>query len=187
MQRFTLTGFIAVAAVSLGGCLPDGAETLDDLEAIESEVVEYSEQFGGLGGRDFRTANRDPDNQIVSVQVRSGAEIDAIIVAYENGTVERWGGNGGTLQPAFRIPAGQSLEGFAVIWGNRIDRIAFFRSDGVVSPWYGGNGGINGAPLTVPPDRRLLGFRGRAQNRLDAIGLVWDRAESAVDAEGEAE
>jgi hypothetical protein len=182
----TVAAGLALSAVIAVGCMPeDDLAAVDGLAEDESAIVGRSGIVGGRGGRPFHTANLDPDNRVIALQVRSGAEIDALIVYYADGLVERWGGTGGTLRPIYPIPPDARLESIVVRYGARIEAVMFFLSNGQTSPLYGGLGGDDSVRLSVPADGRFVGFQGRAQNRIDGIGLVWDTPARAVAAEGE--
>jgi hypothetical protein len=168
--------FAAVAAFAATGCLADEADLdPEDLGVTESEVVVDGPLPGrGTGGRPFHTSNWNPDDKIVGVQVRSGSEIDGLIVHYQSGRREVFGGSGGTLNQTFQIFDGEVLVGFTGRAGARIDSLRFVTSTGRVSQHYGGHSGERAIQQTVPSNGRILGFHGRAQNRIDNIGLVWD-------------
>jgi hypothetical protein len=167
-------GVIAVLALAAAGCL---AEEDTELSAVASEIVLHTRTAGGYGGRPFEPANGDPDNKIIRIEVRSGAEIDGLRVTYESGLVEQWGGTGGTWKEPFEIEWNEELIGMAGRHGARIDSIRFVTSRGRLSPQYGGRGGTDDFEISIQndPRYRVLGLRGRAQNRIDAIGFSYWR------------
>jgi hypothetical protein len=173
MHRLTRTAITALAASSLAGCLADDGEL--DLETAESEVVVDGPFMArGTGGRPFHTSNWTPDDKLVSIQVRSGAEIDGLIVRYASGRVEQFGGTGGRLNPPFYLEDGEELSWIGGWSGNRIDSIRFATTLRRESEYYGGGGGDDHWGSGVPANGRVLGFHGRAGSRIDNIALVWD-------------
>jgi hypothetical protein len=168
----TIMFVTAAAAAAATGCIADGEE----LAELDSEIVVDTGSSGGTGGLPFHTTNADPSNKIIGIQVRSANEVDALRVIYANGLVEAWGGSGGSWNPVFEIFPGEELVKISGKAGLRVDSIVFTTSTGRVSQVYGGRGGTTSYRHEVPTGRGpALGLHGRAQNRIDRIGLVYWR------------
>jgi len=166
---------MALVSMSASGCMvDDGADLEAELGVAESAIVVDGPLYGGNGGFAFHTASSDPDDKIVSVQVRSGSEIDGLKIRYASGRVESYGGTGGHLQDQWMIFDDEVLVGISGKFGSRVDSLRFYTSTGRVSQKYGGNGGNTFFSTFVPGGSTILGFQGRDGSRIDKIGLVWD-------------
>jgi hypothetical protein len=129
--------------------------------------------YGGRGGIYFEDVIPHGAN-IVELQIRSGAYIDAIQVFYETGGqrvgLARRGGNGGQLY-RFVLQSGEFIRGISGKYGAFVDSLTIhtnLRS----SPRYGGIGGAHNFHTMLPSGHVLLGFVGRAGQFVDAIGII---------------
>jgi hypothetical protein len=171
MKTMNLVLAAALLAPAAGGCIDDG----EDITEVESEIISETQASGGFGGRPFRTSNADPANKIVGIRVRSANEIDGLQITYANGVTESWGGRGGDWNAVFEIFPGEELVGIIGKTGRRVDSIRFVTSTGRMSQKYGGDGGTRDYSIRIPVghENHALGFHGRAQDRIDRIGLVY--------------
>jgi hypothetical protein len=178
MQKLLVV--VVLGSIAATGCMADldeaGGEAVDSLESqvMYDGPIDGSDCGDKGPGSPFHTANFDPNDRIVAVQVRSHREIDGIAIFYQSGRVERWGGEGGILHEPFVLGPDEVLLGFEGRHGYRIDSLAI-KTNQRTSLRYGGSGGWGPYNVRVPSGTRMLGIYGHASSRLCKIGVVYDR------------
>ncbi|KAJ1685031.1 hypothetical protein LUZ63_016421 [Rhynchospora breviuscula] len=136
-------------------------------------------QVGPCGGGDGVPA-RDMDvtgvMRVVTVAIRHGASIDALMVRYErNGRVEStdlWGGQGGRLTE-INLEIKEyitKVRGHIAPWGNTLQVRSLKFETNLNS--YGPYGTQEGTPFELPAmGGRIIGFFARAGSMVEAIGV----------------
>lgn len=131
----------------------------------------------GTGGEKFSIeppVNGNP--RVKEVRVWSGAYIDAIEVIYhleDEGfdlPGKRVGGYGGRLQ-VFKLATDEYITQIIGHRGVYVDSLAIVTNKGRSMQW-GGDGGDVAYYYQAPPNGKIVGFRGRADGYVDAIGIV---------------
>jgi len=138
------------------------------LASCNGSSVTPSPQYGGGGGSPF-TDLATTTQELSSILIRSGSEVDAIQVCFRNqdNTIqcrEMHGGSGGSPNQFDLLP-GEYINRIEGRSGRRIDSLQFFTNTGRQSAKYGGNGG---SPFSIP-NICLNGIAGRSGSRIDAF------------------
>jgi hypothetical protein len=128
---------------------------------------------GGRGGSPFTDGQQ---GRIIEIRVRSGDRIDAIQAIYmgtDGRTYEgQWhGGQGGRME-SFRLEQGEYVTGLIGRCGDQIDSLQI-QTNRRTSQRFGGRGGNRDFSVQVPRGSQANGFKGRAGQYLDAIGLTY--------------
>lgn len=130
--------------------------------------------YGGRGGNYFEDLI-PMGSDIIEVQIRAGAYVDAIQILYRNRRggqtmyFPRRGGPGGRLYRFILVP-GERITGIRGRCGAFVDSI-IIRTNRRESPYYGGRGG-NPFQVYAPPGHAVVGFFGRSGRYVDAIGII---------------
>ncbi|NEQ67643.1 MAG: hypothetical protein F6K21_19485 [Symploca sp. SIO2D2] len=138
------------------------------LASCTGSSVTPSPQYGGNGGDPFTDIAKSTQ-EVSSIRIRSGEEIDLIQICFrdQEGKIDckgEHGGNGGSPS-TFNLAPGEFINKIEIRSGARIDQLKFFTNTGNVSPTYGGTGG---SPHIIS-DICLNGIAGRSGARLDAF------------------
>eukprot|EP00475_Leptophrys_vorax_P040820 TRINITY_DN76422_c0_g2_i5.p1 TRINITY_DN76422_c0_g2~~TRINITY_DN76422_c0_g2_i5.p1 ORF type:complete len:356 (+),score=92.14 TRINITY_DN76422_c0_g2_i5:182-1249(+) len=141
---------------------------------FEAEDFVRDAWIGGPGGvvfDDSTAAVQAGSFKITSVDVRSGARVDAIRVNYANKSDNPMhGGSGGNLS-TFHLDDDEFIVRIDGRAGDEIDRLQFVTSKNKTSPIYGGDGGN---PFSVSNNGNPLKFlEGRSGAMLDSIRPCW--------------
>ena len=130
---------------------------------------------GGLGGVLFDGYQIPGYAWLREVQVTSGWYIDSLRLLYSGPDGEIHGlaplGGQGGERHQFRLEEGEWLMGISGRCGIYIDSIRF-HTNWRVSPTYGGPGGDREYLFWAPEGGEVVGFWGRADWYLDAIGIL---------------
>jgi hypothetical protein len=113
-------------------------------------------------------------SNIIEVQIRAGAYIDAIQVLYRSGGqimfFQRHGGPGGGFY-RFILNPGEFITGIRGRCSAFVDSIIIC-TNRRESPRYGGMGGHIPYQVYAPPGHAVVGFFGRSGIYVDAIGII---------------
>jgi hypothetical protein len=129
----------------------------------------YYGPAGGTGGGVF--IDTVPSGaRVTTVQVRSGAYVDAVQMGLNTGWLSKHGGDGGALR-TFRLASGEYITSISGRSGLYLDQISFRTNLGRA---YGPYGGSGGSPFSfqVPPGYAIVGLFGRSGAYVDAIGAI---------------
>jgi hypothetical protein len=152
-------------------------------------VLQYSivqtDSHGGDGGEPFNDVDINTylqkQSRITALQLRSGAEIDALTVRYADGNGNVWstyhGGGGGGLSQQLDVMKGQFVVTVNGRSGARVDQLLLQLTDGRSL----GGGGDGGSPFNwnAGANDVVLGFAGRSGSRLDRVQPVVARLQPA--------
>lgn len=127
---------------------------MSTLTATNSIVIN---SYGGDGGSQFA-----PD-YIQSLAIRSGAEVDAIII---NGT--KHGGDGGGMSTTLIFDTDEYISTVKIRSGSRVDNLTFITNKGRS---IGGGGG--GGSEQILTNIRVIAIGGRSGARLDQIQITY--------------
>lgn len=130
---------------------------------------------GGDGGLPIEGYVIPPGARIREIEVTSGWYVDSIRVIYTDAegathALPGVGGNGAYAH-RFTLEPGEYLIGVSGRSGRYVDSIAF-HTNLRVSPTYGGDSGENSFTFLAPEASEVVGFFGRADWYVDAIGIV---------------
>lgn len=130
---------------------------------------------GGDGGLPIEGYVIPPGARICEIEVTSGWYVDSIRVIYTDAegvahALPGFGGNG-SYAHRFTLEPNEYLIGISGRSGRYIDSIAF-HTNLRVSPTYGGDSGENSFTFLAPEASEVVGFFGRADWYVDAIGIV---------------
>lgn len=151
--------------------MSDKPKTVED--AILESVVTHT--VGTNGGSDFaEDIHVLKSGAISKIEVRSGAEIDNILVYYGDVPGKHHGGSKGSPRTPFAIPRGYDIYRIEGRAGERVDQLRFVAktADGsqvISSELFGGGGG---SPFTFDESERglvLRQIRGRSGGRIDKL------------------
>lgn len=163
-----IAGTTAAFVISLTQ-IPCGVESAANQEALMCGYVR-SQEFGGSGGNPFAD-NLTEVSQLVRVNIRSGAGVDAIQAVWSTysgtqvtGPVH---GGGGGNPASFNLGPGEFIVRVDGRAGKSIDQLKFTTNLGNTHGPYGGGGGN---PFSIP-NLHIGGFFGRSGARVDAIGF----------------
>jgi len=130
---------------------------------------------GGLGGVLFDGYQIPGDARLREVEVTSGWYIDSLRLLYSGPDGEIHGlallGGQGGERHQFRLGEGEWLMGISGRCGIYIASLRF-HTNWRVSPTYGGPGGDREYLFWAPEGGEVVGFWGRADWYLDAIGIL---------------
>jgi predicted flap endonuclease-1-like 5' DNA nuclease len=130
---------------------------------------------GGDGGLPVEGYVIPASARISEVQVTSGWYVDSIRLIYTDaaGITQALPSFGGNSSHAHRfiLEPGEYLVGVSGRSGHYVDNIVF-HTNLRVSPAYGGAGGENTFAFLAPENSEVVGFFGRADWYVDAIGIV---------------
>lgn len=130
---------------------------------------------GGDGGLPVEGYVIPAGARISEVQVTSGWYVDSIRLIYTDaaGITQALPSFGGNSSHAHRfiLEPGEYLVGVSGRSGHYVDNIVF-HTNLRVSPAYGGAGGENTFAFLAPENSEVVGFFGRADWYVDAIGIV---------------
>lgn len=132
--------------------------------------------YGGNGGRQFSDPVIQTGGRITAVQIRAGDWIDSIQFTYSlpNGTTatsQRHGGSGGRAS-AFQLAEDEYIVGLSGRYGDYIDSLRI-HTNKRTSQLFGGRGGDHDFQISVPAGNQAVGFTGRADEYMDALGLIY--------------
>jgi cytochrome c peroxidase len=136
--------------------------------------VSSSPVFGAAGG----TAFTDPVAEgqwLTGVVVRTGWWVDGIQGLATPSNLPAHGGNGGTATTV-TWPAGEYPVRVFGVAGQYVGQISFVTNTGRVLGPYGsalGSGAGTAFDFTVPAGARIVGFTGRADGYLNALGVLY--------------
>ena len=130
---------------------------------------------GGDGGLPIEGYVIPPGARIREIEVTSGWYVDSIRIIYTDAegathALPGVGGNGAYAH-RFTLEPGEYLIGVSGRSGRYVDSIAF-HTNLRVSPTYGGDSGENSFTFLAPEASEVVGFFGRADWYVDAIGIV---------------
>ncbi len=145
---------------------------------------------GGLGGHPFGDYSIPEGTRIAEIRVLSGWYVDSIQLVYVDATgkwttMEPVGGAGihvAEREDRFLFEPDEYLVGISGHSGDYVDHISF-HTNKRVSDAFGGHGGENAFSFMADAGSQIVGFYGRADWYLDAIGvLVKELPAAAVEA-----
>jgi hypothetical protein len=131
---------------------------------------------GGGGGNEF---NDEPfvkaGSSVVAVHIRSGSTVDSVQMSLRNSggpyDLPKRGGNGGQPQ-TFRLQQGEFIKRIFGRCGSEVDHIHIVTNLGEIGDG-GGDGGDKNYEYEAPAGSQIVGFFGRSDVRVDAIGVVY--------------
>jgi len=140
---------------------------------VTEEAPVASPVFGDINGTPF--ADTVQENQhLVGVNVRHGWWLDAIQSVSNTGDLPQHGGTGGTIANII-WPADEYLVRIYGTYGAHVGKVSFVTNTGRVFGPYGiaevGND-ANPFDYTVPVGREIVGFTGRTDDYLIAVGVL---------------
>ena len=115
-----------------------------------------------------------PENRDISAfEVFSGSVIDRVVLFCGPDATDSIaiGGDGGTSSGRIEIPKGRHLRSIFGRHGEYVDSLTFVDDSGNVLGRFGGGGGDLDFIFEIPSCVRLVGFRGRAGDVVNAFGL----------------
>jgi hypothetical protein len=127
---------------------------MSTLSSTNSIVIN---SFGGDGGSQFAA------DSIQSLAIRSGAEVDAIII---NG--KKNGGDGGGLSTTLIFDSDEYISQVTIRSGSRVDNLVFTTNKGRTI----GGGGDGGSEHTLS-GIRVIAIGGKSGSRLDQIQITY--------------
>ncbi len=144
-----------------------------------AQQMDFTQIFGGRGGDEFTDFSPPAGSRVVEVRIYAGDTIDSLQMIYSlpDGRTtagSKHGGRGGNPN-TFRLDADEYITGISGRFGNTVDSLRF-HTNRRTSPNYGGRGGSQDYRAEVPSGYQAMGFKGRAGNTIDAIGLVYSPA-----------
>lgn len=129
---------------------------------------------GGDGGGAYSLTPDHPDDRISSVNCRSGAFVDRLIVTFVRSNGQHYtketGGNGGGLGAALDIPRDDAIAEVSGRSGSFVDFLEIRTRRGRVQRW-GGPGGLPYTFLVPGGNNVLVGFWGRSGAFVDGLGV----------------
>ena len=136
---------------------------------------------GGEGGIPYTDGEIAPGARLAEVIVRAGDMIDSIQAVYllpDGSYVEgaQHGGSGGRRY-SFRLDSDEYITSLVGRSGAVVESLTIVTNKRT-SPTFGGRGGTRDFRFDVPPGSRVIGFTGRAGDKLDAVSLVYRRGGS---------
>lgn len=144
------------------------------LDSIGVLSNHYEGYYGGTGGHPFVNKVKGA-KRISGIEIRSGRVVDAIKVNWEDKDGkqmegEQFGGNGGNLERIFFDPDEfiTNLEGHA---GWYVDSLTIRTNKGQYGP-FGYETKSEKFSYSIPTNKYLIGFFGRAQNAVDGLGVL---------------
>ncbi|HEV2391623.1 MAG TPA: jacalin-like lectin [Verrucomicrobiae bacterium] len=155
---------------------PDGGESAKAAglgAAKREEPKAFGEECGGKGGVPYLSCAQASD-RIRRVTVWHREYVDSIRLETDEGELPRIGRAErlrDVRQDTFQLAADEFVVEVSVEYWTYIDRLTFHTNKGTYGP-YGGEGGRLRRVLTVPPGRRLAGFKGRHWAFVDSIQLM---------------
>jgi len=134
---------------------------------------------GGQGGYPFAEYVIPDGARIAAIRVLSGWYVDSIQVIYADATgnetpLEQIGGAGlhfAEHENRFVLDADEYLVGISGASGQYVDNIRF-HTNKRLSDVYGGHGGENAFSYMADAGSQVVGFWGRADWYLDAVGVL---------------
>jgi hypothetical protein len=151
---------------------------LNAIGVIYSSIDKTSPLYGGTGGNGFsdKTAATGP---LTSVAINSGWWIDSIQGISRAGALAVHGGKGGN-RTTFTLAANEYIVRVYGVYGasSYVGKISFATSTGRVFGPYGKSlGGTNSSSFdyTVPAGNAVVGFAGKSDKFLNAIGVLYSR------------
>ena len=141
-----------------------------------SQRIEATEVYGGQGGDSFSDTQMPDGAREFEAVISSGEFMDSIQLVYmlpdgRTQSTPRRGGSGGERR-VFRFDSDEYLMGISGRYGNYIDSLRI-HTNKRTSSIYGGSGGNRDYRIDIPPGNHAIGFKGRAGDYLDAIGLIY--------------
>lgn len=138
--------------------------------------IRMSDFWGGPHGTAFNDVETlSADSVVQSVSLRAGARVDQVAITLASGTQMSHGGNGGS-ESSLTLSSGEYLTSLSVCSGKKDDHTRIF---------YASFGTSNGRSLsagsttsdctsfTAADGWQIAGFRGRAGDELDKIGVIY--------------
>jgi hypothetical protein len=131
---------------------------------------------GGRGGQEFADVEPSAGSRVSEVRIKCGDMIDSVQMVYAPAqgrgfTGDLHGGPGGRLN-VFRLDPDEYIIAISGRYGSSIDSLRI-QTNKKISPLYGGSGGEREYRVEVPNGTQAIGFTGRAEELLDAIGLTY--------------
>ena len=123
------------------------------------------------------------DCRLVRIRVRTGDLVDRIVLEFDDGAVQDFGGIGGIEREPFDIAPGDALVGIQCRTGDSLDAVQFRTRRGHLSQFYGNiHGGRSGPNLYRPLGIRGLSVKARVNLvALPVPGLFLTRILNAIE------
>jgi hypothetical protein len=140
---------------------------------------------GSYGGTEFGDDYLPPRSKVIEVRVRAATVIDSIQIIHETAGGERHpmevhGGSGGAEQ-VFLLDRDEYITGIRGKCGALVDSLQVLTNNaGHPSDMYGAEGGGLEYEYHAPPGYEIVGFFGRAEDKIDAIGVIMRRRQRRV-------
>ncbi|HYX17893.1 MAG TPA: jacalin-like lectin [Nostoc sp.] len=162
-------------SLAASATLQDKPQLIDIHSLRLAQVSCAATFFGPSGGSDGVSSTFLIPNaaRIVSLQIRSGQNVDGITINYLTNTGIRSsflaGGTGG-FETTINFAPGETITRIAGRYGAVVDSITIQTNFNTYGP-FGGTGGPATFDYTVPSLYQIAGFRFRSASLIDAIGL----------------
>ena len=174
-----IAALIGAIAVIIGAIIQSGIfkdSSTSDMTSVSIAQKTYTLGLsGGTGGKEFKDAAIPKNSKAVTIKIWSGRVVYAIQIVYETSQgyrheTPKHGGNGGSLN-VFSLGEGEYITGISGKYGSLVDSIRI-HTNKQISQLYGGSGGSSDYSYLVPNRIEIIGFYGRAGDKIDAIGVT---------------
>lgn len=139
---------------------------------VEAQQRKRSGVAGSARGRAFSTTCNL--QSLKEIRIQAGDWIDGIQIVCKTATNRIRGGNGGELY-RFTLRSGEQIRRISGTFGTYVNTLQIFTNQRT-SRVFGKKAGPKKYSFSVPSGYQFVGFRGRADQYLHAIGLVYQRA-----------
>jgi hypothetical protein len=157
----------------LGEPKPKQAKPAPAFTRTAGPPQEYGEECGGKGGVPY-VCVAQASARITKVTVWHRDYVDGIQLETEVGVLPRIGATGmhhDVREDSFAFATDEFITGITVEFWQYVERLLFHTNRHSYGP-FGGHGGLLKKALMCPPDRRVVGFKGRHWNLVDSIQLM---------------
>ncbi len=141
--------------------------------ATQNSPQEYGEECGGKGGVPYLCIPQTATH-LSRITIWHRDYVDGLQLETPQGALPRIGGTGqhrDVQENSFSLEPEEYLTGITVEYWQYIDRITFHTNKRNHGP-FGGTGGLLRKTLLAPPERRIVGFKGRHWQLVDSIQLM---------------
>lgn len=127
---------------------------------------------GGHGGHEHIFTDEPlPNSRAVEIRVWYGRRIDSVQMILNTGEIGRHGGDGGDDFDAFKLRDQEYITQIEVNYGREVDSMTIHTNQRT-SDRFGGDGGDATAVYEATEKTRIVGFNGRSDKLIDALGVV---------------
>jgi hypothetical protein len=158
---------------NLGESKPKPAKTTPVGRSTTGQPLEYGEECGGKGGVPYLIVLQ-PGSRLRKITIWHRDYVDGIQLQTDHGVLPRIGGTGkhhDVRTDIVELAPDEFLMGISVEFWQYIDRLTFHTNHRNFGP-YGGHDGLLKKTIMGPPDRAVVGFKGRHWELVDSIQLM---------------